>query len=61
MLPVPDDFPRDRMPAVVPGVQTKVGVALSRGRYVVGQTEEERAERYDICEDLAHQLVPKAR
>lgn len=58
-MTIPDDFPRERIPAVVPGVQTKVGVVLSRGRYVL-QTDEQRAERYDVCEGLAHQLVPKA-
>jgi hypothetical protein len=57
---VPDDFPHERMPAVVPGVQTKVGAVLSRGRYVL-ESDEERAERYEICEDLAHQLLPKVR
>lgn len=60
MLPVPDDFPHEHMPATVPGVQTKVGVVISRGRYIL-QSAEERAERYEICEDLAHQLLPKAR
>ncbi|MGF6937148.1 hypothetical protein OKW41_006310 [Paraburkholderia sp. UCT70] len=57
-MKVPDDFPRERMPAVVPGVQTKVGVVLSRGWYVL-QSDEQRAERWDICEDLARQFVPK--
>jgi hypothetical protein len=28
-------------------------------RFVVGLTAEERAERWTVCEDLAHQLVPK--
>ena len=48
-MTIPDDFPRERMPPVVLGVQTKVGAVLSRGRYVL-QSEEQRAERYDICE-----------
>jgi hypothetical protein len=30
------------------------------GRFVVGLTAEERFTRWDMCEDLAHQLVPKA-
>ncbi|MGY6126066.1 hypothetical protein ACW9YV_11365 [Paraburkholderia strydomiana] len=58
-MTIPDDFPRERMPPVVPGVETKVGVVLSRGRYVL-QSEEQRAERYRICDDLAHRLLPKA-
>jgi hypothetical protein len=57
-MTVPNDFPRERIPAVVSGVQTKIGVLLSRGRYVL-QSEEQRAERYDVCEDLAHQLLRK--
>ncbi|MDR5750363.1 MULTISPECIES: hypothetical protein [unclassified Caballeronia] len=58
---VPDDFPHERVPAAVPGVQTKVGaVLLSRGRYAL-QSDEQRAERWDICEDLVHQLLAKAR
>ncbi|WP_246529907.1 MULTISPECIES: hypothetical protein [Paraburkholderia] len=49
------------MPAVVPGGQPKICVALTGGRYVAGQTREERHERWLICEDLADQLVPVAR
>ncbi|WP_175773394.1 hypothetical protein [Paraburkholderia phenazinium] len=30
------------------------------GRFVVGLTEEERFERWQICEDLAHQLIVPA-
>lgn len=58
---VPEDFPRVAIPAVVTGVQPKIGVLEIDGRYVVGQTEEERYERWDICEDLALQLLPVAR
>jgi hypothetical protein len=29
-------------------------------KFVVGLSDEERAERWTICEDLARQLVPKA-
>ena len=57
---VPADFPRVAIPAVVTGVQPKIGVREIGGRYVVGQTEEERYERWDICEDLAWQLLPVA-
>ncbi|WP_066736122.1 hypothetical protein [Cupriavidus sp. D384] len=58
---VPEDFPRVAVPAVVTGVQPKIGVREIGGRYVAGQTEEERYERWDICEDLARQLVRVAR
>lgn len=57
---VPDDFPRDDSPSVVAGAQPKVCVVLSAGKYVAGQTDVERQERWTICEDLAHQLLPKA-
>ncbi|MDN7407976.1 hypothetical protein QZM42_05380 [Burkholderia vietnamiensis] len=57
---VPDDFPRDVTPASLSGAQMKLAGRLIDGRFVVGQTPEERAERWDLCEDLAQQLVPKA-
>lgn len=57
---VPDDFPRVRVAGVVAGAQPKVCAVLSEGTYFIGQTNHERAERWDVCEDLAHQLIPKA-
>ncbi|WP_341313508.1 hypothetical protein WN982_19335 [Paraburkholderia sp. IMGN_8] len=57
---VPDDFPRDDTSGIVTGAQPKICVVLSEGKYVAGQTAAEREERWNICEDLAHQLVPKA-
>ncbi|WP_066739192.1 hypothetical protein [Cupriavidus sp. D384] len=57
---VPEDFPRSTMSSVVTGVQPKIGVREIDGRYVAGETEEERYERWDICEDLARQLLPVA-
>ncbi|MCA3186915.1 MULTISPECIES: hypothetical protein [unclassified Cupriavidus] len=57
---VPEDFPRRAIPAVVSGVQSKIGVVLSGGKYYAGETPEARCERWDICEDLARQLVPVA-
>lgn len=56
----PEDFPRDATLGIVAGAQPKVCVVLSEGKYVSGQTVVEREERWSICEDLAHQLVPKA-
>ena len=57
---VPDDFPHDETTGVVAGAQPKVCVVLSESKYFVGQTAAEREERWTICEDLAHQLLPKA-
>lgn len=54
---VPEDFPRIAIPSVVTGVQPKIGAREIDGRYVAGQTEAERYERWDICEDLAQQLL----
>ncbi|MHB9838298.1 hypothetical protein Q8F57_026080 [Paraburkholderia terrae] len=58
---VPDDFPRDAMTAVVSGATPKVCVRLVSGVYCANQPDEERLERWLICEDLAVQLVPVAR
>ena len=57
----PEGFPRNTMPAVVSGAQPKLCAVLRGGRYVAGQTDSERYERWLICEDLANQLVPVAR
>lgn len=58
---VPGDFPRDVAPASLAGAHPKVAGRLIDGKFVVGMTEEERFERWDICEDLAQQLVGVAR
>jgi hypothetical protein len=58
---VPHDFPDYGSPGVVAGAQPKICVVRSGGNYLAGQTGDERRERWDICEDLAHQLIPKAR
>jgi hypothetical protein len=57
-IDVPDDFPHDDVIGVVPGAQPKLCVRESEGVYVAGQSAMEREERWSICEDLAHQLVP---
>lgn len=54
---VPDDFPRDPFPAALSGAQPKFAARLIEGRYVVGLTPEERAERYLGCLDLVDQLT----
>ncbi|MGF6739598.1 hypothetical protein [Paraburkholderia atlantica] len=58
---VPEEFPRESTPAVVPGAQPKICARLSHGVYVSGQSDDERQERWLICEDIAKQLVPIAR
>ncbi|MEX3639675.1 MULTISPECIES: hypothetical protein [unclassified Paraburkholderia] len=57
---VPNNFPSDDSPSVVAGARPKICVVLSEGKYVAGQTDLDRKERWSICEDLAHQLIPKA-
>jgi hypothetical protein len=58
---IPQDFPHSATTAVVGGAQPKLCVRLVDGKYVSDQTDTERWERWDICEDLAHQLIAKAR
>jgi hypothetical protein len=53
---VPEDFPHGDGIGSVAGAQPKFAARLIEGRYVVGETEEERLERYLICDDLAAQL-----
>jgi hypothetical protein len=57
---VPDDFPRDLAPAALSGAQPKLAARITDGKFVAGLTAEERAERWRVCEDLAHQILPKA-
>ncbi len=54
---VPEDFPHDPFPASLSGTQPKFAARLIEGRYVVGLTPEERAERYLGCLDLVDQLT----
>jgi hypothetical protein len=56
---VPDDFPRDVTPASLAGSTPKLAGRWIDGRLVVGLTAEERYIRWDMCEDLAQQLVAK--
>ena len=56
---VPSDFPWDPTPALLSGTQPKLAGRWIDGRFVVGLTAEERYIRWDMCEDLAQQLVPK--
>ncbi len=52
------DFPRDPFPGAVPGAQPKVLARKIGDHYVVGLTDEELQERYDVCVDLVQQLIP---
>jgi hypothetical protein len=54
---VPDDSARDEAPRHPPWRSTK-GVRDSQ--YVAGQTLKKQRERWEICVELAHQLVAKA-
>lgn len=56
---VPVDFPWNPTPALLSGTHPKLAGRLIDGRFVVGLTAEERFIRWDLCEDLAQQLVPK--
>ncbi|MEZ2307248.1 hypothetical protein AB6809_11525 [Paraburkholderia sp. RCC_158] len=53
-------FP-DVTPASLSGAQPKLAGRLINGKLVVGQTDDERYQRWEVCEDLAQQLVSKAR
>jgi len=54
---IPDDFPGGAPLASLAGAQPKLAVRLVNGKYIVGLTEEERLERYEVCEDLAQQFA----
>jgi hypothetical protein len=56
---VPVDFPWNPTPALLSGSQPKLAGRWIDGKFVVGLTAEERYIRWDMCEDLAQQLVPK--
>jgi hypothetical protein len=53
---IPDDFPREPSPGVVPGAQRKLLVREKDGRYYTGLIDDELQMRYEVCEDLARQL-----
>ena len=58
---VPEDFPRAFAQGAVSGCQPKLLLREIGGRYVAGQTDEERFTRYEACIDLVQQLVSYAR
>ena len=57
---VPADFPWQPILTSLAGAQPKLAGRLINGKYVVGLTADERYVRWDMCEDLAQQLVSKA-
>ncbi|MDW5443802.1 hypothetical protein [Polaromonas sp. SM01] len=57
MAEIPASFPRDPWPAAIPGAQPKLAARLIDGCYIVGMTDEELLERYEMCEDLIQQLL----
>ena len=57
---VPANFPWQPTPASLSGSQPKLSGRMIGDKLVVGLTAEERWVRWDMCEDLAQQLVPKA-
>ena len=56
---IPDDFPLPTIGAV-PGVQPKLLVRLSDGRYIGDAVTQEAQERYQLCADLVVQLTSYA-
>ncbi|SFB90087.1 hypothetical protein SAMN05216344_10552 [Polaromonas sp. OV174] len=55
---IPADFPREPYPGAIPGAQPKFIARKMDGRFVVGLTDEELQERYDVCAELIQQLIP---
>lgn len=59
---IPAGFPRPVNLGAVPGAQPKLLMIKYQGRYYApGCTPPELLERWNICEDLAQQLVVKSR
>lgn len=53
---VPDDFPREPLPEIVPGTQPKLLAREEDGRYYTGLADDELLMRYAVCEELAREL-----
>jgi len=59
---IPDDFPVRAKHAALSGAHPKLALVRVGGRYYqAGQTPEQVRADYEMCEDLAHQLVPYCR
>ena len=57
MVKAPPDFPRTPTLTAIAGAQPKLPARLVEGQFVVGFTQEERQARFELCQDLAEQLV----
>lgn len=59
---VPDDFPRPISFGAVPGTQPKFLATTYEGKfYLVGCSPPELYERWQMCEEIAHDLAIKSR
>jgi len=58
---IPKDFPRTPSPGAVAGAQPKLVLRRVGDTFVSGWTEEELAERYDVCADFVTQLISYGR
>lgn len=58
---IPEDFPRSPHAGAVPGAHPKLLLRRVGDTFVSGWTDEELAQRYDVCADLLTQLIPYAR
>lgn len=54
---IPCNFPFPTSSGAIAGAMPKVLLRRRAGQLHLGQTEDERAERYAICADMADQLV----
>lgn len=58
---IPADFPRPVQLGAVSGAQPKILVIAKHGRFLAPETKQsELKQRFDICEDLVHQLAVKS-
>lgn len=58
---IPADFPRPVQLGAVSGAQPKILVIEEHGRFLAPETKQSELEqRFDICEDLVHQLAVKS-
>ena len=59
---MPADFPPRTRVTAISGAQPKIAVALVDGKYYApGNSPHEMRADWEMCEDLAHQLVPYCR
>lgn len=60
-LKLPSEFPRPVSTGVLPGTQPKFSAVIYQGKfYLPGCTPPEIYERWQICEDIAQQLIIKS-